>query len=321
LNNDVPHDFIQHKVPKILKKNLKPANYPENKEYEWCPPGHGDIYNALIVSGILDQLLSKNYKYAFVSNSDNLGGVVNASILGYLAEKGLPFMMEVAKRTPADKKGGHLARMKNGQLILREIAQCPAEDIQNFQNIQKYKYFNTNNLWIDLEALEKKIRSKEKGLTLPMICNEKHLNPRDQSTPRVFQLETAMGSAIARFKNSTAMVVPKKRFLPVKKTNSLLNIRSDNYLLKDNFEIVSNPEREYDKCTINLDPEYYKLIDDMEMRFPYGPPSLIKCSKLNVKGDIKFGKNLEISGEVSLINTDKKQKFISNQEINGKLKL
>jgi len=321
LNNDVPPDFIQHKVPKILKKNLNPADYPENREYEWCPPGHGDIYNALIVSGTLEELLSKNYKYAFVSNSDNLGGVVNPAILGYLAENNIPFMMEVAERTPADKKGGHLARMKNGQLILREIAQCPAEDIQNFQNIQKYKYFNTNNLWIDLEALKKKVHSRKKGLTLPMICNEKHLNPRDQSTPKVFQLESAMGSAIARFKNSAAMVVPKKRFLPVKKTNSLLNIRSDNYILKDNFEIIQNPAREYDKCTINLDPDYYKLIDDMEIRFPYGPPSLLKCRKLNVIGDVKFGKNLEISGEVSILNSDEKQKVINNIEIKGKLKL
>ncbi len=37
------------------------------------PPGHGDLYNALLRSGLLDQLLEDGKEYLFVSNSDNLG--------------------------------------------------------------------------------------------------------------------------------------------------------------------------------------------------------------------------------------------------------
>ena len=34
-------------------------------------------------------------------------------LLTYFAESGAPFLMEVAARTDADKKGGHLAVMKD----------------------------------------------------------------------------------------------------------------------------------------------------------------------------------------------------------------
>jgi hypothetical protein len=40
-------------------------------------------------------------------------------------------MMECCERTEADKKGGHLAKRNgDGQLVLRESAQCAKEDSQ-----------------------------------------------------------------------------------------------------------------------------------------------------------------------------------------------
>ncbi len=72
---------------------------------------------------MLNRLLDAGYEYAFVSNADNLGAVLDPAILGYMADKQLPFLMEVADRTAADRKGGHLARRADGQLLLREIAQ------------------------------------------------------------------------------------------------------------------------------------------------------------------------------------------------------
>ena len=54
--------------------------------------------------------------------------------------------MEVTRRTQADKKGGHLAvRNSDKQMLLREVAQCPEEDLAEFQNIDKHRYFNTNS--------------------------------------------------------------------------------------------------------------------------------------------------------------------------------
>src|SRR3954454_2590762 len=50
LASDVPLDFVQDKVPKLLADDLRPARRPEDPDLEWAPPGHGDLYTALVVS-------------------------------------------------------------------------------------------------------------------------------------------------------------------------------------------------------------------------------------------------------------------------------
>ncbi len=154
--------FLQHQVPKIDRETLQPAHYPEDPGLEWCPPGHGDIYNSLVTSGTLSRLLAAGKRYAFISNSDNLGAELDLRILGQFVASRAPFMMEVALRTKADRKGGHLARQAGGSgpLLLRESAQCPPEDLGHFQDVARHRFFNTNNLWIDLKALEQKVKRR-----------------------------------------------------------------------------------------------------------------------------------------------------------------
>ena len=311
LRQKLPLDFVQHKIPKINAADFSPAEYEADENLTWCPPGHGDIYTALVTSGMLETLTNNGFKYAFVSNSDNLGAVIDTKILGYFAEHNLPFMMEVADRTPADSKGGHLARRPDGQLILRESAQCPDEDMAAFQDITRHKYFNTNNLWINLEALKAILDEKGNILGLPMIRNSKTVNPRDKSSEKVFQLETAMGSAIEVFKGAGAMRVPRSRFAPVKKSQDLLAVRSDCYVLTDDFRIVANPDRTLGQVIIKLS-DHYKLVDQMEARFPHGAPSLIACQSLNIDGDIRFGKDIVVKGEVSLSNEGDEQMTIED---------
>jgi UTP--glucose-1-phosphate uridylyltransferase len=295
-------EFFQHKVPKVRQDTLGPVAWSADPDLEWCPPGHGDIYTALVTSGMLDSLLAAGYEYAFVSNADNLGAVVDLTILGFFVENQLPFMMEAAQRTEADKKGGHLAQLSNGQLILRELAQCPREDIESFQDTGRHKYFNTNNLWVNLPSLKAVMAGKNNILRLPMIRNAKTVDPRDSSTTPVYQLETAMGSAITVFEGAGAIQVPRARFAPVKTTNDLLAVRSDAYILTDDFQVISNPGRTLGQVVINLDPTYYKLVDDMQARFPHGVPSLIECKHLEIHGDIKFGRNISVKGRVKLAN-------------------
>ena len=112
---DVPLDFLQNKVPKLLADDLEPAEWPDDPALEWAPPGHGDLYTALVTSGLLDELLERDYRYAFVSNADNLGAVLEPRILAWIAGEGIPFVMEVADRTEADRKGGHIARRRDGR--------------------------------------------------------------------------------------------------------------------------------------------------------------------------------------------------------------
>lgn len=303
---DFPMVFLQHKFPKILQQGLVPAIWPEKPELEWNPPGHGDVYTALYTSGMLKTLIDKGIIYAFISNSDNLGGGMDASLLGYFSENNFPFMMEVAEKTPADLKGGHLARKKNGRLILREIAQCPKEEFGAFQDIRRYGFFNTNNIWINLIFLNDLIE-KEKVFRLPMILNPKTLDPRNESSPVVFQVETAMGAAISLFEGAIAVKVPRSRFFPVKKCNDLLAVRSDCFVFSKEKNLMINPagilKNKSDTIKIDLDPKYFGKIDLLEERFKDGVPSLVDCESLTIEGDVFFQKNVTIKGEVKIKNS------------------
>ncbi len=311
LQGEIPLDFLQHKVPKIVREDLSPAVSSKDADLAWCPPGHGDIYTALITSGMLDKLLDRGYRYAFVSNADNLGAVIDPAILGYFATNDLPFMMEVADRTEADKKGGHLAQLPNGQLLLRESAQCAVQDEATFQDITRHRFFNTNNLWINLPALKEVMDARSNILGLSMICNKKTVDPRDKASTPVYQLETAMGSAIAVFEGAGAVRIPKTRFAPIKKTNDLLDVRSDNYIMTADFRVQANPERKLGRAYIDLDPEFYQFVDDFEARFPDGPPSLVECERLVVRGDIRFENGVVLKGNVSMKNGTGSQVVVS----------
>ncbi len=309
-HQQIPLDFVQHKQPKIWKESLSPAVYPADREKEWCPPGHGDIYTALVTSSMLELLLSEGYEYAFVSNSDNLGAEMDLPILGYFAANHVPFLMEVADRTPADRKGGHLAQRPDGQLILRESAQCPPEEEAEFQDIKRYRYFNTNNLWINLRSLAHRLEQHQGVMPLPLIRNEKPVDPADPKTPRVYQLETAMGAAIAVFEGAQAMRVPRSRFAPVKKNSDLLVIMSDAYQLGEDYRLALAPERHAEPPVVVLDDRYYQLYDAMIQRFPGGAPSLRQCDELKVKGDVAFGKDVRIVGKVEITHTGEEQLHI-----------
>ena len=310
LSTGLPLTFIQHRFPKVLQEGLTPADWPSDPEMEWNPPGHGDIYTALVTSGMLKRLTDAGIHYAFVSNSDNLGAVADESILGYFAEKGFPFMMEVTDRTEADSKGGHLARLKNGRLTLREIAQCPEDELAEFQDIHLYRYFNTNTIWINLLALERLLEARNNIIHLPMIRNPKTVDPKDESTPGVYQIETAMGSAISVFEGASAIRVPRTRFAPVKKCQDLLGLWSDCYVLTEDYRVIQNPARKVGTLILKLDGRYYKKIDQLRARFPRGTPSLVQCKSLEVKGDILFGQNVVVKGEVVVYNHSEHQATI-----------
>lgn len=291
-------EMLQNRVPKLVQETLEPVEYPANPELEWCPPGHGDIYPALVGSGWLEKLLAAGVKYAFVSNSDNLGAQLDTRFLRWFAESGAPFVMEVTRRTEADKKGGHLATRKaDGQPILREVAQCPAEDIAAFQNIEKHQYFNTNNLWIRLDALQKVLEANDGVLPLPVICNSKTVDPRDASTQAVYQLETAMGAALQCFPGARAVCVPRSRFFPVKTCSDLLLLRSDAVEIDAAGAMKLAPECEGVAPVVLLDGKLYKLVESLDA---LGVPSLKHVSKLVVSKPHAFAPGEPLSGEVCI---------------------
>jgi UTP--glucose-1-phosphate uridylyltransferase len=300
MESDVPLDFVQHKEPKLLVDDLTPVEWPDDPSLEWCPPGHGDLYTALLTSGMLDELLDRGYRYAFVSNSDNLGAVLDSRILGWIAREEIPFAMEVTRRTEADRKGGHIARVPGGGYLLRETAQTRKEDLEALQDITRHRYVNTNNLWLDLRALREVMEQRDGVLGLPLIVNRKTVDPSDKSTPEVFQLETAMGAAIGVFDGARPIAVPRRRFSPVKTTEDLLALRSDAYVLLDDARVELAPERDGTPPVVDLDDEHYKLLRDFDAHFPGGAPSLLECERLAVEGDVTFGSGVVVRGALTV---------------------
>ena len=191
-------------------------------------PGHGDLYPALWGTGLLDALLDAGFRYASVANGDNLGAAPNAELAGWFAASGAPYAAEVCPRTINDRKGGHLAvRISDGQLILRDTAQTAPEEMEFFTDEHRHPYFHANNLWLDLAQLRDILTAREGVLGLPLIRNDKTVDPADPASPKVIQLESAMGAAIEVFPGATAIAVGRDRFLPVKTTNELMLLRSD----------------------------------------------------------------------------------------------
>jgi phosphoglucomutase len=315
-------EMLQNKVPKLDATTYEPATCESDPSNEWCPPGHGDLYAALVGSGRLDALLKDGYKYMFVSNSDNLGATLDLHILTHFAGTDAPFMMECCERTENDKKGGHLAvRSSDGQLILRESAMCLDEDEDSFQDTSKHRFFNTNNLWIRLDKLKEIIDKHGGFIPLPMIMNKKTVDPKDDSSQKVVQLETAMGAAIECFEGATAIVVPRSRFVPVKKCNDLLLLRSDAYIITPDHRPVLNPKCDGVAPVMDLDSKKYKLVGALEEATAGGVPSLVNCKRLKVKGLVRMSNKTKFVGEVSITNSSDEAKFVPPGEVTGEIDL
>ena len=292
----LPLDFVQNKEPKLRVDDLGPVEWPQDPSLEWCPPGHGDVYVALQTTGLLDTLRAQGYRYAFLSNADNLGATCDGAVPAWMAAEGIPYVTEVCPRTRNDRKGGHLAvRRSDGRLVLRDSAMvAPGED-HYFQDTDRHQWFHANNLWVDLEALADRLAERHGNLGLPIIVNRKTVDPtRPDSTP-VIQVESAMGAAVEVFDGSRALAVDRSRFRPVKTTNELLLIRSDLYRLTEDSLVESTIE--HDEPFIDLSKPY-ALVGDFDRRFPHGVPSIRGCSSLRVEADATFGAEVVCTGDV-----------------------
>ncbi|KAF8806463.1 UTP-glucose-1-phosphate uridylyltransferase [Phlegmacium glaucopus] len=285
--------FNQSRYPRITKDSLLPlAKSVQDGKASWYPPGHGDLYNALHRSGVLDRLIAEGKEYLFISNSDNLGAVVDQRILQYMVESDSEFVMEVTDKTKADVKGGTLIDY-DGTIRLLELAQVPQEFLEEFNSVRKFKIFNTNNLWINLKALKRVVENK--GLELEIIANNKTL----EDGRSVLQLETAAGSAIKYFKNAHGINIPRARFLPVKNCSDLLLVRSDLFMLL-NSHLVMNENRMFGTLPVIKLGDHFKKIQQFRKRFKQ-IPHIIDLDHLTVTGDVYFGRNVTLRGTVIII--------------------
>ncbi len=301
-------ELLQNQVPRIDKATGLPAEYPQNPKLEWNPPGHGDIYTKLYTSGKLASLIKQGKRYAFISNMDNLGAIFDPSILSYIKEQQLAFVMEVCERSQADKKGGHLARNKETQqLVLRERAQCLPQDLADFEDIKKYQYFNTNNLWVNLQVLHDLLEEHQGVLPLNLIQNEKQLDSANNDSPKVLQLETAMGSALSCYtaQQASLLKVGRERFMPVKTVNDWWLVRSDAYTL--NAEFILNLTTKNKAPLVDLG-DHYRYLNEVNRLGSI--PSLREATQFSLKDKFIFEEGVIIKGDVSFINRGSQPAFI-----------
>lgn len=285
--------FQQSRYPRIIKESLEPmpVTHEGYAHSDWYPPGHGDFFQSIYSSGLVDTLLAQGKEYIFVSNVDNLGATVDFNILKNIVDREVEYCMELTDKTRADIKGGTIISY-DGKVSLLEVAQVPGKYIEEFKSVTKFKVFNTNNIWVSLRAIKRVMQANE--MKLDIIVNNKEV-----SGQKVIQLETAIGAAIAYFNNACGVNVPRSRFLPVKATSDLMLIQSNMYTLKSG-SLVMNPSRQFATTpVIKLGTEFKKVGQYLE-RFG-SIPDVLELDHLTVSGDVSFGANTTLKGTVIVV--------------------
>ena len=282
--------YNQNKFPRIYEDTLEPVPKDDKAPLaEWNPPGHGDVFHCLRDSGLLDKFIQEGKKYMFISNIDNLGARIDLKILNKIASENRSYAAETVAKTPDDWKGG-MPILYKGRVKLLETAQVPNGHMDDFCNVKIFDIFNSNNMWINLPKLKESLDNG--SLVLDVIKNRKVYNGKN-----VIQLEAAAGSAIQSFPDSISVKVPRRRFLPVKSCNELLLMRSDLYK-RTGAEFLLNPERGNDTLPSLKLSSFFTKVQDFEPRFQY-PPSIVHLNNLVVEGDVVFGKNITLEGNVT----------------------
>nr|CAD7265591.1 unnamed protein product [Timema shepardi] len=320
------YTFNQSCFPRINRDSLLPVAKNSDIEADieaWYPPGHGDFYESFQSSGLLKKFIEQGREYCFISNIDNLGATVDLSILNLLlhpTDKTPEFVMEVTDKTKADVKhlpdnmatsilvvltllvmfqGGTLIQYEN-KLRLLEIAQVPKEHVDDFKSIKTFKFFNTNNLWVKLDAIERVL--EENTLNMEIIVNNKSL----PNGLNVIQLETAVGAAMKTFEGGLgeqkqeptppALVATRSQG----KTSDLLLVMSNLYSLK-NGSLVMSPQRMFPTTPlVKLGDNHFSKVKEFLSRFE-NIPDLIELDHLTVSGDVTFGRGVALKGTVIII--------------------
>lgn len=283
--------FAQHRVPRLDAVTGRAVSLGADG---WSPPGHGDLFLALQTRGVLERWLAAGYRTLFVANIDNLGARYDVRIASWMRRRGVPMVMEVTERTEVDRKGGHLVR-HGGRWGLREKAQVHPDDMASFLDIERHGWFNTNNLWFDLEALHAALLACDGLPPLPVFTNPKRVRSGG-ALHDVVQLESAMGSALAWLPGATPLAVDRSRFSPVKTTSDLLRVRSD-----ATVEVAPGVLQPWGPPpVVELDPLHYRTVEQLDRHFPQGAPSLRGCSRLHVTGPVTFRERVACMGDVTV---------------------
>eukprot|EP01029_Cantina_marsupialis_P015586 TRINITY_DN3416_c0_g1_i1.p1 TRINITY_DN3416_c0_g1~~TRINITY_DN3416_c0_g1_i1.p1 ORF type:complete len:491 (-),score=119.84 TRINITY_DN3416_c0_g1_i1:104-1552(-) len=286
------HCLDQSSMPRLDPVTLKPLateSFSEETQHLWYPPGHGDLVDTYLDSDLHLEFFRQGKEYAFISNIDNLTATIDFKVLYHLYMENVDFCMEVTERKECDVKGGILVKDHDKTRLL-ERSQFPKEEVALFNDYKHFNSFNTNNLWICINKLER-------------LWDRRMLNPdiiavhKDTPFGEVVELETAIGCCFKSVGSAQGVMVSRDRFTPVKHTADLLLVQSDVYTL-----VHGNLVRPLDA----------KKLPTVEIRGPMtdvtvyqekvkNVPSLRGLDSLLIDGNVSFGTEVFLSGKVEII--------------------
>ena len=181
----------------------------------------------------------------------------------------------------ATARGGTSRGTETGTCCCARRRRRPKRTRRAFEDIERHRFFNTNNLWVDARVLKERVRA-------PRRCARPADDPQSQdgrsARPVVARRVSAgdgHGCGVGGVRRSPRSGGAARRFTPVKTTNDLLGLRSDAYVMDARRQVVVSPERTRGPLLVDLDPDCYRLLPGFEERFPQGAPSLVDCDRLD----------------------------------------
>ena len=289
------------RCPSSTPTTCSRSTWPRDPALEWAPPGHGDLYTALRHLGDARRRCSTHgYRYAFVSNSDNLGAVLEPRILAWIAREELPFV-DGGRRPHRRRPQGRPPRPapRDGGLVLREIAQTPDEDLDAFQDIDRHRYFNTNTLWVDLRRAARRARGARRRARPADDRQPQDGRPVGQvRPPAVIQLETAMGAAIDVFDGrARAARRPRGASRRSRRPTTCSRCAPTPTCCTDDAPRRAGARARRRRRSSTSTPTTTSCSADFEPRFPARRAvAARRASASTVTGDVTFGRDVVVRG-------------------------
>ncbi|KAI0320904.1 UTP--glucose-1-phosphate uridylyltransferase-domain-containing protein [Amylostereum chailletii] len=290
--------FNQSRYPRIFKETLLPCPKSSGDDKKnWYPPGHGDLYNALLHSGVLDQLIADGKEYLFVSNSDNLGAVVDQGILQHMIDSQAEFIMEVTDKTKADIKGGTLVDYE-GSIRLLEVAQVPSEHMEDFKSgmtgAKSALEVKDDMAFLDLTVRQIEHLNTTEKVDVPLILMTSFNTHED--TLRIIKKYANQQLRITTFNQSRYPRILKETLLPAPKS---ANDDKKNWYPPGHGDLYNALLHSGTTPVIKLG-DHFKKIQQFQKRFKK-IPKILELDHLTVTGDVYFGRNVTLRGTVIVV--------------------